>query len=389
MKGITKATMVLCARTECRLPQLTGSRHCRSGEECRNLLRNVDVSTSVLIADDLIDVDAINLAAALRRDAPRRAIFLLVDHPSGSLRSRAQSAGVTGIIEPSQLEHILSGPDDEQSGVQSRRPDISPSIEREQTAHAVLGVASGRGGVGKSVVALLAALLAQRKGLRVVLLDLDLQFGDLSYLAGKEITSQDRSACLSDAVWQEASPRLEKGELMFIESPSQPEQAEGLVKHLPGFLDRLTTTADLVVVNTARFWTEVHPVVAQCCAGIMLLMDQRGTSVRGCRCAAELCVRMGIPTTKFLYVLNRCDRRALLTTSDVSAALGGATVFPLSEGGSEVDELLELGVPGELIRCRNPLVVSLDELLDTVLSLWGIIPRLQSVRRKERQDVAS
>ncbi len=48
----------------------------------------------------------------------------------------------------------------------------------------LLPVVSGSGGAGKSAVALLAAHAAQGLGLRTLLLDFDLQFGDMAQLMG-------------------------------------------------------------------------------------------------------------------------------------------------------------------------------------------------------------
>ena len=50
----------------------------------------------------------------------------------------------------------------------------------------VLSVVSGSGGAGKSSVAMMAAHAACSRGLRTVLVDCDLQFGDLHLLAGED-----------------------------------------------------------------------------------------------------------------------------------------------------------------------------------------------------------
>ena len=50
----------------------------------------------------------------------------------------------------------------------------------------MLTVAGAGGGTGKSSVAALCACYAKRCGKRTLLLDADLQFGDLAYLMGDD-----------------------------------------------------------------------------------------------------------------------------------------------------------------------------------------------------------
>ena len=56
--------------------------------------------------------------------------------------------------------------------------------EKSARSGFIVSVLSGNGGVGKSTVAACLAVLFQEKGLKTVLVDLDLQFGDAGFLLG-------------------------------------------------------------------------------------------------------------------------------------------------------------------------------------------------------------
>jgi pilus assembly protein CpaE len=207
------------------------------------------------------------------------------------------------------------------------------------------------------------ALVAQRRGLRTALIDLDLQFGDIAYLAGKEERGHLRKIPLGELSRLSAGG-VDTGELLIVEAPSQPEQAEVLLADIPSFLDCLTSAFDLVIANTGSFWSDLHAVLARRCSHLVFLMDQRSTSVNACRQAADLCIRLQVPQARFLYALNGCGRYAALGVQDVSLALGGADVCELADGGTLVDELLSLGCPKELAHSKNAFVASLDSLFE-------------------------
>jgi pilus assembly protein CpaE len=231
----------------------------------------------------------------------------------------------------------------------------------------VVGFFSGRGGVGKSTVALMTALAAQKRGLTVALIDLDLQFGDMGYLAGKEPASRIQQLSLAQMCSQEGMPLLSEDVLALVLAPDRPEQGEQFVSAIPHLLERLACQRDLVVINTGSFWTDAHALAVQNCDHLIFLMDQRATSVEACKQAVDLCLRLKAPQIRFRYLLNGCGRHAALMPMDVSLALGGVEVCGLADGGALVDELLSLGCPLELLTSGNAFIASLDDFLDGLM----------------------
>lgn len=371
------------------------------------------------------DVEPINLAAALKRDAPRRRVFLVTSNGSGSLRSRVNAAGIDGVFDRVQFaeryrrlkERSLptTGGNVLRAGG-SRDRDIARADggEGQEAAHAAMGVgvdavqasgqnaparpartfvataggtevlprqrqpaprpqgggqafvlvvASASGGSGKSTMAALSAVFAQGLGHRTLLLDADLQFGDERVLLGAE-----SPRTLDEVAAGAALPAPSEGDLpALLAAPARLEDSERLAAALPEVIDRAGAAFDVVVVNTGPFWGEQHAVLAERASRVLFLVDQRASSLKACKHALELCGRCGIPTTPFLYAVNRCKRGAPLSSIDVSCALKGAAVAELRDGGRAVDELLSSGLPLDLVRDENPLCVSLESLLADVL----------------------
>jgi pilus assembly protein CpaE len=361
------------------------------------------------------EVSPINLAAALCMDTPERDVYLLENRPTESLAGRARAAGIRGILDVAQAHRLLTASNGlpplprvtaapaaasalstvassvmpaaapaTLSAMASAAPPAaltpatptplpsetavtSPLANPSQRQGQVIGFFSGRGGVGKSTVALMAALIAQMRGLRVALVDLDLQFGDMGYLAGKEPSSRIQHLSLEQLCSRGTVPALSDDELTLVLAPEQPERGEQLAPAIPHLLNALAAQRDLVVINTGSFWMDVHAQSTQRCDHLIFLMDQRATSIEACKQVVELCVRLRIPQARFHYLLNGCGRHAVLEPRDASLALGGVMVHGLADGGTLVDELLALGCPLELLGSGNTFVASLETFLGELL----------------------
>ncbi len=239
--------------------------------------------------------------------------------------------------------------------------------QQSRGAAFVLSVVSGSGGVGRSTIAALSAFCAQRRGYRTLLLDCDLQFGDLHYFMGIDSPVRVEDILNDPLAIQSLDGQGDSPAL--VASLGHLEDADSLARMLPRVIDMLSEHFDVIVVNTGASWAEQHAVILECSSCALFLVDQRASSVRSCRRALDLCKRCGIATGSFAYAVNHCCRGALLTSVDVSCALQGVHVFELKDGGSIVEELLGAGMVFELVRERNDLCESIERMLDELLPI--------------------
>lgn len=358
-----------------------------SAEETRrHLRRGVDVDEVWVASTD--DVAAINLAAAARSDNASQRIYLVLFESTGSVLSRARMAGVTGTLDRKAFAERFAREKmrratlfhDEVAAAQpeaqlSARGDMVERLPVPSGASAfVLAVVSGSGGAGKSTAAVLAAHRGSARGLRTLLLDGDLQFGDAHHLMGvKSPTTLDDLLDSEDVAAEAAGATIATphgdpgGCLALVAPPRRLERADVVAHALPDVLDALSDSFDLIVVNTGASWTDCHAVLLERSTCTLFLIDQRASSVRACQHALDLCLRCGIAAGSFVYALNRCARGAALTSIDVSCALQGAHVIELAEGGRAVEELLGAGYVDELAASGNAFCESIERMLDEVL----------------------
>lgn len=379
-----------------------------SAEEARRFLRADRLVDEVWVASS-DDVAPINLAATIKRDRSDRCVCMLAFEDTGSLKSRVSATGIDASLTrqalaeryarrkqayacpwpmatpPTQAPAPASAPVPVPAPAPASTPAFAPTAapapaptptvasqpmrceERRPRAHAgfLLPVVSGSGGAGKSTVAVLSAFIAQRMGFNTLLLDFDLQFGDVPALMGVQnpLTVDDVLA----APARLDQLRSDGRQPAVLAAPRHLEDSEAVVERAPQLLDQLTARFDVVVANTGAAWAEQHALLLERSSKALFLVDQRPSSLRACQHALDLCARCGIATGPFLYAVNRCSKNALFTSIDVSCALRGAHVFELKDGGGEVEELLGAGLPSELLSSKNDLCASLEQTLSAVL----------------------
>lgn len=286
-----------------------------------------------------------------------------------------EASAPTRLLNPEEIKTIVPAPLEIQSGVVESRLLSKASQPDEKTALRdgrygkrkafVLSVVSGSGGAGKSTISAIAALLSQMKGYKTLLIDLDMQFGDIPFMLGaQQVTRLDEVVSVPAKIDQ---LKCQTSMPAILGAPLYMEQTEDVAFGLADVLDAVSDRFDVVVANTGSFWADQHIALLERSAAALFLVDQRPSSLRACKHALELCARCGIASSPFVAVANRCQKGALYTSIDVSCALRGMPAKELREGGPEVEECLSSGQIGDLIKSKNELCLSVDALLGEFL----------------------
>ena len=234
------------------------------------------------------------------------------------------------------------------------------------TRATVVTVVGAAGGVGKSTIAVMTAYGAALAGKKTVIVDADLQCGDIHYLTGGDDTLRVDELVASPG--RVRSLEAAEGKPLVIAAPRALEQSESVAGSVGDLLDALRQSFDCVVLNTGPAWDDLHMELIAASNSVLFVLDQRPTSIRLCRHVLDLCARCGVATQSFAFVLNRCARSALFSSIDVSCALSGAKSVEVLDGGKAVEELLGCGQPDQLAGSRNALWQSVRK---NVLPLVG------------------
>lgn len=341
-----------------------------SGADLRDFLIGAKDVDEVWIAS-CDDIEPINLAASVKADcASRKVRLVLFDDVGGSLASRMQTAGLDAPLSRSEFARRYA-----QQKALARMADPTQEAAPADPPHAfastrsgagfLMPVVSGSGGAGKSTVSVLSAFVCQQAGRRTLLVDFDLQFGDVARLAGMPDAPSIDDVMADPSRIDRLAPSDDAPAVLA--APRRLEDSELLLPSLPSLIDALLGRFDVVVANTGAFWAEQHAVLLERSSRVIFLVDQRPSSLRACQHALDLCVRCGIATGQFVFAANRFTRNALFTSVDLACALSGSYAVELADGGSDVEELVGAGLMRDFLRERNAFTASVRKLMREIL----------------------
>ncbi|MGH9104419.1 MAG: AAA family ATPase [Acidimicrobiales bacterium] len=314
---------------------------------------------------------------ALLRATPGMAAVLVVDEPSSELMRLALRAGVSDALDSKALAGQL-GPAIAEIACQLERDLADAEASGRHlaapmaTRHGlVTSVFSPKGGVGKSVVAVnLATALTMRTREPTVILDLDLQFGDVAVMLRLQprhtfIDAVSAGDLLDETLLRSFLARHEKSGVYVLAAPTSPSDADLVTPaDMLRVLDLLKEMFAYVVIDTPPHLSEVvlQAVAASDTVAFVLAMDV--PSVKNARLGLQAFQLLQLPLDKVALLLNRADSRVHLADHDVERALElrvdlafpsevavpqsvnqGLPVllaYPRSRFGSQVHQLAEL-----------------------------------------------
>jgi pilus assembly protein CpaE len=223
------------------------------------------------------------------------------------------------------------------------------SAMTEKAPSRLVVVFAPKGGVGKSTIAFNLGVAASGLGLRTVLVDGSIQFGDLRGLlrAPRDAPSMldlptDRisETDLVDVLWRGpadidvllAPPRIEMAEMV-------------LIRDVEKTLSLLRRLYDLVIVDTGVGLDELTLALLDQADTILEIVTYDATTIRNTIAMAETFQKIGYPPSKVQYLVNRGDAPAGIDPKDLRVALGREPEFKIRSEGQVVGPASNQGAP--------------------------------------------
>jgi pilus assembly protein CpaE len=231
----------------------------------------------------------------------------------------------------------------------------------------VVTVFAAKGGVGKTTMSTNAAAELATSGAKVLLIDLDLAFGDVAITLGllPERTTADLIAMtghLDEHGLASVVTSHDSG-LEVVCAPASPADAE----RIPGpLVTELIRTArrmyDFVLIDTPPAFTE-HVLAAFDASDVSILMATLDIpAVKNLRLTLDTLDLLGHPSESQVIVLNRSDAKVGLTAGDVATALSRPIAVQVPSS-SAVPAAINRGVPIVLDSPRHPVSAAVKSLV--------------------------
>jgi pilus assembly protein CpaE len=192
----------------------------------------------------------------------------------------------------------------------------------------VVTVFSTKGGAGKSVISSnLAVILAQRSDRPVVLIDADLQFGDIAVMLKlapqhtivDAVSSLER---LDPAMLQSLLVEHEPSGLLVLPAPLEPAFADQIgAAEMVRIVEVLRTFCAYVIIDTPAYFNDVVLGLIEISDDVLLVAGMDIPNIKNVKIGLQTLRLLNTPMEKLRLVLNRANSKVKLDVGEVERTL--------------------------------------------------------------------
>src|SRR5215208_5782954 len=356
----------------------------RTGKEA--IQASQDLQPDVVLMDiNMPDMDGIAATEAIRAKQPAVQVVVLSVQGDQNYMRRAMLAGARDFLtKPPMGDELISA---------IRRAGSMAQVERSKSVQVqvapiagnissvtgygspkgkVVTIYSPKGGAGCTTLAVNLALTLNNEDTRVVLVDGNLQFGDVAVFMNEQgkntiVDLAPRAEELDPEIVEEVMLKHAASGLHILAAPSRPEYAEKVSSsQFMKVLEYLRQMYSYVIVDTASLLTDVTLAAIDVSDLVILVTTQDIPSIKNCRLFLDLSQTLGIDRERILFIMNRFDKRINITPDRVTDNLKQdiVSVIPLDEG--TVTKAVNRGIPFVLDSKNQPAARGIFSLAEGV-----------------------
>ncbi|MBI5354385.1 MAG: response regulator [Chloroflexi bacterium] len=370
--------------------EVTGT--ARSGKEGIQLAQELDPDV-ILMDINMPDIDGIAATEVIHQKSPHIQVVILSVQGDQNYMRRAMLAGARDFLtKPPTGDELISAV--RRAGEMAHAERIKGAQQRNITSNAgipvslanfapvskgkIVAVYSPKGGTGCTTVAVNLAVALNNEDTRTVLVDANLQFGDVAVFVNEQgkntiLELAPRVNELDVDVVEEILIKHEASGLRILAAPQRPEMAEKVsADQFAKVLEFLQRMYSYVVVDTSSILTDVVLSTIDVSDVMVLLTTQEIPSIKNARLFLDLLQTMGIDKARIVFAMNRYDGKLAITPERVGENLKFevSCTIPLDE--KVVNKAVNRGIPFMLDNKSQPVgrgILSLAEAVRARLTL--------------------
>ena len=360
----------------------------RSGMEGIQLSQELDPDV-VLMDINMPDMDGITATEQVRQKSPHTQVVILSVQGDQNYMRRAMLAGARDFLtKPPMGDELVSAV---RRGGEMARSERAKDKQAHVTTVAVGGRAIGpsaltllegkvitvyspKGGTGCTTLAVNLAIALHNEDTRVVLVDANLQFGDVAMFFNEQgkntiLEIAPRVDDLDPETVEEIMVKHEASGIHILAAPQRPEQAEKLsTQQFSAVVNYLRQMYAYVVVDTSSILTDIILAAVDLSDVVVLVTTQDIPAIKNARLFLDLLQTMGVSRDRIVFVMNKFDKRIAITPERVGDNLKQKinAVVPLDE--RVVITAVNRGVPFMLDNRTQPVAKGIFALAESVRS---------------------
>jgi pilus assembly protein CpaE len=359
----------------------------RTGREGIDLTE--EISPDVVLMDiNMPDMDGITATETIRKEVPFAQIVILSVQGDPNYMRRAMLAGARDFLtKPPMVDELISAirragkmahDEREKSSVKYQSQASGPGMAGSRSAGAPMGdviiIYSPKGGTGCTTVAVNLAVALHNPETPVVVVDGNLQFGDVAVMLNERSRNSimdlaPRADELDPDVVENVLVTHSESGVKILTAPSRPEYAENVTgDQFSKVVKYLRQMFSYVIVDTSSSLTDVVLSAMDASNLVILLVTQDIPAINNSRLFLDLADVIGINRNNIIFVMNRYDKRIAITPEKVGENLRQPVVAVLPSDERSVVPSVNRGVPfvlGSKGR-SNPMSKSIFELAEIV-----------------------
>jgi pilus assembly protein CpaE len=347
----------------------------------------------VCVGPGLPPAMVLGIASAFDRERPDVCVLLLAE-PTAELWAGALRTGARDVIAPGTDVATLTGALRRAMEVaRRRRSTLERAANRDEptTANKVITVLSPKGGSGKTTIATnLAVGLGRLHPGEVVLVDLDLQFGDVAASLGltptQSMADVTQAPTNLDATMLKVFLTKHGSGVYALCAPETPNEADAIsTSDIGTVIDLLRAEFRYVIIDTGAGLNELDLIAVEVSTDLLFVGSMDVASARSLRKELDILDRLGLLSSARHLILNRSDAKVGMDAKDIEALLGmpvavsvpSSRLIPIS--CNEGQPVLESAA-------RSPVARALEQLVDRFTRRKSPEPSPSGLRRIGRKE---
>jgi len=323
----------------------------RSGKEAIQLVPETKPDV-VLMDINMPDMDGIAATEIIRKESPYLQVVILSVQGDHDYMRRAMLVGARDFLtkpptvddltstirRAGKLAHEEKVKKELIANVQSNNGFNTNPLSPRKNGKVIM-VFSPKGGVGSTTVAVNLAISLHNEETRAVLIDADLQFGDVSLFLNEHgknsiLDLSSRVDELEEDIVESVMIKNKLTGLDILSSPLRPELAEKVkADQVSKLLEYLKGIYSYINVDTSSNIDDITLSVLDVCDLIVLLSSQGIPSIKNNRLFLELLATLDFSREKIVFCLNKFDRRIAIPPEKIGEHLKLKidSIIPLDE----------------------------------------------------------
>jgi len=344
----------------------------RTGREAIQLTQEANPDV-VLMDINMPDMDGIAATEAIRQKMPAVQVVILSVQGDQNYMRRAMLVGARDFLTKPPM------PDDLIAAI--RRAGKMAREERSKSGQVfvaaqggsnhsmatsvitrgkILLIYSPKGGSGCTTIAVNLAIALHNEETRVVIVDANLQFGDVAIFLNEQgkNTILDLAPRVDELDFETVDNVMIKNAasgVHVLASPPLPENAEKVsADQFAKLIRYLRQFYAYVIVDSSSYLTDVILSVLDITDAIVLIGTQDIPSIKNARLFLDLLLTMNIPAEKIAFVMNKFDKRIAISPEKVGENLKQKVLAVIPLDDRTVIPSVNRGVPFMLDNKTQP-----------------------------------